>query len=240
MVFVMRKLDRVPQTLGEKLRALRRGQAVSLVMLEETTHIQKKYLDALERGRYDELPEPLYTRNFIKAYARVLGADETYFLELYEEESGRMDLLAPHRLPRQRVRGARLLSSVGLLKFSMFGTIVMLFLGYFAWQVSGMLRPPHIVIDSPADGLSADSAMVAVRGRVENDDVTLLVNGNSVVVNNDRTFTTMVDLSLGLNVITIEGSRRYSQKAMEYRRVVFDNTVVGEDRGITFVSLFGE
>ena len=97
MVFVMRKLDRVPQTLGEKLRALRRGQAVSLIMLEETTHIQRRYLEALERGRYDELPEPLYTRNFIKAYARVLGADETYFLELYEQESGRMDLLAPHR-----------------------------------------------------------------------------------------------------------------------------------------------
>lgn len=236
MVFVMRKLDRVPQTLGEKLRALRRGQAVSLIMLEETTHIQRKYLEALERGRYDELPEPLYTRNFIKAYARVLGADETYFLELYEQESGRMDLLAPHRLPRQRVNKSWLFSSASFLKFSAFAAVGTLFVGYFLWQVSGVLRPPHIVIEGPADGFAADSALVAVHGRVENDDVTLMVNGHQVVVNDDKTFTTTVDLSLGLNVITVEGTRRYSQKATEYRRVVFDEKDTGEVMGISEVS----
>lgn len=236
MVFVMRKLDRVPQTLGEKLRALRRGQAVSLIMLEETTHIQRRYLEALERGHYDALPEPLYTRNFIKAYARVLGADETYFLELYEQESGRMDLLAPHRLPRQRVRRSWLFSSAAFLKFSAFAAIGTLFVGYFLWQVSGVLRPPHIVIESPADGFAADSALVAVHGRVENDDVTLMVNGHQVVVNDDKTFTTTVDLSLGLNVITVEGTRRYSQKATEYRRVVFDEKNDGEVMGISEVS----
>lgn len=236
MVFVMRKLDRVPQTLGEKLRALRRGQAVSLIMLEETTHIQKKYIEALERGRYDELPEPLYTRNFIKAYARVLGADETYFLELYEEESGRMDLLAPHRLPRMRVRRSWLFSSSAFLKFASFFLIGTVFLGYFLWQIGGVLRPPRIVIESPVDGLTADSALVAVSGTVEDNDITLLVNGEQVVVNADNTFTTTIDLSLGLNVIAIEGTRRYSRKAIEYRRVVFDNKVVGEKEGISLVS----
>ncbi len=236
MVFVMRKLDRVPQSLGEKLRALRRGQAVSLIMLEETTHIQKKYIEALERGRYDELPEPLYTRNFIKAYARVLGADETYFLELYEEESGRMDLLAPHRLPRMRVRKSWFFSSAMFLKFSAFAMVATLFFGYFVWQILGVIRAPSIVIDSPADGFTAESALVTVHGHVENTDVTLFVNGHSVVVNSDNTFTEMVDLSLGLNVITVEGTRRYSQKATEYRRVVFDNKELGEEKGISLVS----
>lgn len=233
---MMRKLDRVPQSLGEKLRALRRGQAVSLMMLEETTHIQKKYIEALERGRYDELLEPLYTRNFIKAYARVLGADETYFLELYEEESGRMDLLAPHRLPRMRVQKSRFFSSAMFLKFSAFSMVAVMFLGYFVWQIHGVLRAPSIVIESPMDGYTADSALVAVKGHVENDDVTLLVNGHQVVVNNDKTFTVMVDLSLGLNVITVEGTRRYSQKAIEQRRVVFDNKDLGEEKGISLVS----
>lgn len=236
MVFVMRKLDRVPQTLGEKLRALRRGQAVSLMMLEETTHIQRRYLEALERGRYDELPEPLYTRNFIKAYARVLGADESYFLELYEQESGRMDLLAPHRLPRQRVQKAWFFSSAAFLKFSLLAVVGTLFVGYFLWQVGGMLRPPHIVIVSPTDGFAAESALVVVHGRVENDDVTLMVNGHQVVVNDDKTFSTTVDLSLGLNVITVEGARRYSKKAIEYRRVVFDENSVEDALGISEVS----
>ncbi len=240
MVFVMRKLDRVPQTLAEKLRALRRGQAVSLVMLESSTHIQRKYLEALEKGRYDELPEPLYTRNFIRAYARALGADETYFLELYEEESGRMDLLAPHRLPRERVRRAWLFSSARFLKRLGFAAIGMVVVGYFAWQVDGLLRPPEIVIASPADGVSASRALVEVRGSVNTSDVTLFVNGQSVVVNDDQTFFTTVDLTRGVNVITVEGTRRYSRKAKEYRRVVFDTALPGDEQGISQVSYFLE
>lgn len=236
MVFVMRQLDRQPQTLGEKLRALRRGQAVSLEMMERQTHVQKRYLEALERGRYAELPEPLYTRNFIKAYARVLGADETYFLELYAEESGQTDLLAPHRLPRQRVQRSWLFAPAKFLKLIAFGGIASMFFGYFVWQIYGMLRPPAIVIESPLDGTRAESALVEVRGYVENDDVTLSINGHSVVVNEDNSFATTVDLSRGLNVITVKGARRYSQTATEYTHVVFDGHVLGEEQGITFVS----
>ena len=222
MVFVMRKLDEGPKSLGEKLRALRRGQAVSLAMMEENTHIQLKYLEALERGRYDVLPEPLYTKNFIRAYARFLGADDTYFLELYDEESGRVDLLTPHRLPRQRVQKSWLFASAKLLKTLSFASTTMVVLGYFIWQIHGVLRAPEIVINYPVDGTQSQTALLEVQGYVENDDVSLSINGHSVVVNSDNTFTTTVDLSRGLNVITIEGARRYSQKAVEYRNVVFN------------------
>ena len=222
MVFVMRKLDEGPKSLGEKLRALRRGQAVSLAMMEENTHIQLKYLEALERGRYDVLPEPLYTKNFIRAYARFLGADDTYFLELYDEESGRVDLLTPHRLPRQRVQKSWLFASAKLLKTLSFASTTMVVLGYFIWQIHGVLRAPEIVINYPIDGTQSQTALLEVQGYVENDDVSLSINGHSVVVNSDNTFTTTVDLSRGLNVITIEGARRYSQKAVKYRNVVFN------------------
>ncbi|MCR4311787.1 MAG: helix-turn-helix domain-containing protein [Candidatus Uhrbacteria bacterium] len=223
MSFVMRKLDRMPQTLGEKLRALRRGQAVSLVMLEETTHIQRRYLEALEHGYYDELPEPLYTRNFIRAYARALEADEKYFIELYEEESGRMDLLSPHRLPRERVRKARFFVLPRVMTMSLISLVVLGVIGYLGWQIQGLLEPPRVVLDSPFDGMYADSAMLNVRGMVLEDDVTLRVNGEEVVISDENNFVTTVDLSRGLNVITIEAERRYSRTAVIYRRVVFDS-----------------
>lgn len=222
MSFVMRKLDRVPQTLGEKLRALRRGQAVSLTMLEETTHIQRRYLEALEHGWYFELPEPLYTRNFIKAYARALGADEKYFIELYEEESGRTDLLSPHRLPRERVRKGRFFV---LPRFMTTGVITIAIVGivaYLGWQVRGLLLPPTIVLDTPLDGMYASSALLDVSGKVLDDDVTLRVNGEEVVITDGSRFSSTVDLTRGLNVIMIEAERRYSRTAVIYRRVVFE------------------
>ncbi|MBI1908316.1 helix-turn-helix domain-containing protein [Candidatus Uhrbacteria bacterium] len=222
MVFVMRKLDRVPQTLGEKLRALRRGQAVTLGDIERETHVQRRYLEALERGRYEELPEPLYTRNFIRAYARALHADEKYFIELYEEECGRCDLLDPSRMPRQRVRKASLFNLPGAVAAGLLGLFALVVLAYFGWQFTGLVRAPEVVLYAPEDGMATDSALLAVRGEVVKGEATLAINGEAVIVNADNTFETTIDLERGLNVITVEAKRRYSRSAVIYRRVVFE------------------
>lgn len=222
MVFVMRKLDRVPQTLGEKLRALRRGQAVALGDIERETHVQRRYLEALERGHYEDLPEPLYTRNFIRAYARALNADEKYFIELYEEECGRCDLLDPSRLPRQRVRKGSLFNLPGVLTASLLGVFALIVFSYFGWQFLGLVRAPEVMLYAPDDGMATDSALLPVTGQVIKGEATLTINGEQIVVNADNTFETILDLERGLNVITVEAKRRYSRSAVIYRRVVFE------------------
>ncbi len=222
MVFVMRKLDRVPQTLGEKLRALRRGQSVMLDVMERETHIQRRYLEALERGRYEDLPEPMYTRNFIRAYARALHADEQYFIELYEEECGRCDLLDPLRLPRQRVKRGSFFNLPNIVTAGLLGLVAIVICGYFGWQFRELVRPPEVVLFTPNDGTATHSALLSVEGEVKKGEVTLVINGESVVVNADNTFAEIIDLERGLNVITIEAKRRYSRPAVLYRRVVFE------------------
>jgi len=221
VVFVMRKLDGAPQTLGEKLRALRRGQAVSLDMLEHSTHIQRRYILALEHGRYEELPEPLYTRNFIRAYARALHADENYFLELYEEECGRCDLVAPMRTPRQKVRRSRFFVLNSFMKFGLLSLVALTVVGYLGWQIQAIISPPDVVLISPVDASMTNEAIVVVEGVVEGE-ATVYVNEEQVVVNYDQSFETVVDLEKGLNVIKIEAERRYSRRAIIERRVVFD------------------
>lgn len=221
MVFVKRQLDSIPQTLGEKLRALRRGQAVSMDMMEKETQIQRKYLEALERGRYEDLPEPIYTRNFIRAYARSLKADESYFLELYEEECGLCDLVEPMQTPRQKVRSIKFLVWNKFVKFGLLAIVAIVFLGYLGLQVQKIISPPEVVIFSPVDSSVTDKAQVLVEGLVE-DESTVTINGTQVVVNPDNTFSELIDLDKGLNVIVVEAERRYSKKAIVVRRVIFD------------------
>lgn len=218
-------MDKQPQTLGEKLRALRRTQGVTLEVLERETHIQRRYIEALEHGRYHELPEPMYTRNFLRAYARVLNTDESYFIELYEEECGRCDLIDPMRLPRQRVRKGSFFNVPRAVTTLVVGAFVAMIVGYFVWQFTLLVRPPEIVLFTPADGLATDSALLDVRGEITRGEVTLMINGDEVVVNADHTFSTTIDLVSGLNVITVEAKRRYSRSATIYRRVVFEPPV---------------
>ncbi len=217
----MRKLDHTGATLGEKLRALRRGQAVSLDMIEQKTRIQRRYLEALERGQYHVLPEPMYTRNFIRAYAQALNADESYFLDLYEEECGCCDLVAPLRSPRQRLRRMKLIvwNRLTPLIFGSFAVAgVALYLG---WQIFSVTAPPQLVLFSPVNATVSEQAMILVEGYVE-DEATIYVNGEQVVINDDSTFSAEVDLDRGLNTILIEAERRYSRRAKIERNIVFD------------------
>lgn len=221
MVFVMRKLDCEPQTLGKKLRALRRGKAVTLDIMERSTHIQRKYLEALEQGKFELLPEPLYARNFIRSYTRALGADETYFLELYEEECGACDLIGHMCSPRQRVNKRRFLIWNQLMRYSMLTCLMLLIFGYVGWQIFSIVQAPNIVLLSPATDVLTHEAKLDIQGIVE-DESSVYINGEPIVVNEDLTFDTQIDLKEGINTLIIEAERRYSRRAVVERSVVFD------------------
>lgn len=223
MVFVMRPLEVTPMKLGEKLRTLRRSQAVSLEMMEKLTRVRKHYLEALEWGKYEILPDPLYTRNFIRSYARTLGADDSYFLELYEEEAGRTDLLDPHRLPRERVKKGSFFVSTHVISAAVIALFALGILGYLGYQVTHLLSAPSVIVLNPTDQSEVASALLPVTGIVDSDEVEVTIDGKEVVVNQDKTFNTVLDLSRGLNVITVEAKRRYSRSSIIYRRVVFDD-----------------
>jgi len=217
----MRKLDCGHQTLAEKLRELRRGKAITLEIMEAQTHIQKKYLEALERGYFEQLPEPIYVRNFIRAYTRLLGADETYFLELYEEECGACDLIGPLSSPRQKVERKKFFIWNNFLRFGVFGAIICALFVYIGFQVFSIIQSPKIIVFSPANDTLTHEAQLSVKGIVKGE-ASVFINGEPVVVDENNTFNTSVDLQEGLNTLVIEAERRYSKKSVIQRSVVFD------------------
>ncbi|WP_010530693.1 helix-turn-helix domain-containing protein [Lentibacillus jeotgali] len=72
--------------IGERLKEAREEQNVSLESLQETTKIQKRYLEAIEQGNFKILPGTFYARAFIKEYAAAVGLDPNELLEEYKGE----------------------------------------------------------------------------------------------------------------------------------------------------------
>ena len=72
--------------LGTKLRDARVEKGYTLNTLQQMTKIQKKYLQAIELGNYDEMPGSFYVRAFVKQYADTVGLDGDKLLEEYENE----------------------------------------------------------------------------------------------------------------------------------------------------------
>jgi cytoskeleton protein RodZ len=61
--------------LGEWLRQRREELDISLEQAEADTRIRLRYLEALESGEYDALPDPVVGRGFLRNYAAYLDLD---------------------------------------------------------------------------------------------------------------------------------------------------------------------
>lgn len=61
--------------VGYTLRQEREQQNLSVEDIEQGTSIRALYIEAIEAGEYDKLPGTVYTKGFIKSYAKFLGMD---------------------------------------------------------------------------------------------------------------------------------------------------------------------
>ncbi len=62
-----------PEELGSALSQARIARGLSLHDVERDTRISRSYLQALEQGKLDVLPAPVYARAFTRTYAQYLG-----------------------------------------------------------------------------------------------------------------------------------------------------------------------
>ena len=63
------------QKIGSYLRQLRQDQGLSLDFVANQTFIRPVLLQAIETGRYEDLPQPIFIQGFIRRYADSLGID---------------------------------------------------------------------------------------------------------------------------------------------------------------------
>ncbi|MFZ2491248.1 MAG: helix-turn-helix domain-containing protein [Thermoanaerobaculia bacterium] len=65
-------------SFGDELRREREIRGISLKEIADATKISKRFLEAIEKNDHKTLPAPVFTRGFVREYARYLGlsADE--------------------------------------------------------------------------------------------------------------------------------------------------------------------
>lgn len=56
-----------PQTVGQRLRAAREAQGLSMADLAQRTRVTQRFLEAIENDRLDLLPSSTYASGFARA-----------------------------------------------------------------------------------------------------------------------------------------------------------------------------
>lgn len=73
-------------SLGETLAEERRRRGRTIADVEAATRIRGRLLEALENGRYDELPSSAYVKGYIQSYAGYLEIPSRPLLDQYVSE----------------------------------------------------------------------------------------------------------------------------------------------------------
>jgi cytoskeletal protein RodZ len=137
--------------LPERLLAARERKGVDLYRAERDTKIRVRYLAALERGDYRELPGAVYTKGFLRNYALYLGLDpDDVLLQWRRERGDSREPQAVITVPRPIAAPRKGLTfSPSLVVFALMTVAVLAFAAYLGVQLLRFAKPPTIAVTDP-------------------------------------------------------------------------------------------
>jgi cytoskeletal protein RodZ len=202
--------EREPTKLGTVLRTAREARFIDLARVERDTKIRVRYLSALERGDYRDLPGSVYIRGFLRNYGLYLGLDPEYLIDLYRLESGvaaeRPSMPSPPR-PMSERQGRALVVSSGAITVAILTILVLALVVYVVSELVIFSGTPDLRISDPAaDLLAYEGTEYTIRGVTEpNSTITTdgLRQNPSTTADAEGAFSVRVGLVPGANVITL-------------------------------------
>jgi len=200
------------KTVAEILRDERIKLNLSQEVIAEKAKVSLSHLKNLENGKYELLPGQVYAKQFIKNLATYYRLSADSLINMYNKEKGFHKLiLEPDRLTNKKDVNYDWLSPKSIKK-AIILTISVFLLTYISWEVTAIYRPPKLEIEYPQSEQTTDQAFIEIRGRVaRNSNVT--INEQSVIINNDGSFSQTVNLMDGLNKFYITAKRQHSKPA---------------------------
>lgn len=213
-----------PLRLGEKLRKSREEQGLNAEAFSLQVGIPKEHLFSLEQNNFTQLPRARVFRvAYLRSYSSALNLKQDLILKQFAEEGGWDDIKFEH--PAESYRNTRLRTLSVLIRNVFIGAFIIIFVGYLIWQVRGILTPPKLQVFSPLEGAIIKAQNVVVQGETERES-RLTINDQEVRPNEQGRFESPVDLSNGINIITISAVKKHGKSTTITRHIIANTPVL--------------
>ncbi len=211
--FVRKKIKSL--TLGEKLKILREDRHLRVQDLSRRINVKVAYIEALEKGRYDDLPTRVYVKGFVRSYAQFFGVPEDVLLDLLEREYSIYQNIY-HKDVEEEVNKLPKLPRFVLTPRVIVVVVIFLVLSavglYLYFSVDNFVSSPWVVVDAPAHGSIIKSNKVIVRGKTKSNS-RVFINEQQIFVNDDGTFENEINLTQGINTINVRSVNKFDKES---------------------------
>jgi cytoskeletal protein RodZ len=192
----------------------------TLKQLSDTTGIAIKHLENFGNGRFEHLPSAPYVHGYFVKLGDILGFDPDEWWDRIKEEdtvhrSGAADRMPDNRF--NRLQGRALL----------WGLIIVGLVGiYIAARFTTIIGEPRLILTEPTADISSVSASTLVfRGTIKNGD-SLTIDGASVYLSQDGSFSADVLLRPGANTIELKAKKILGREITLTREVYYDDSQI--------------
>jgi len=136
------------------LKEKREALGLTLKDIFQRTRISVVNLEAIENGNLHLLPVPIYTRNFIKTYARTLGIDSKPIIESYENYLGSLQI-AQTPSPENVPENISFLDKIGQYKAYLWTVAVLIFIVMVSLFISSQYQTATDINNNLAGKIAA-------------------------------------------------------------------------------------
>jgi cytoskeletal protein RodZ len=218
-------VDAGPRSLSERLYTARDAKGVDLYRAERDTKIRARYLAAMERGDWRELPETVYVKGFLRNYALYLGLDPDDVLEQWRQERGESPMPESAIAVPRPLSAPRKPLTVGpyAVVATLMVVIVLVFAGYIGSQLLRFARPPEVAVSQPQAAVTtvaAEATTYTLRGTATaGATIEISVAGSEqpirATAGPDGRWSAVVELRRGKNEFTVSARDPETGKVAE-------------------------
>jgi len=204
------------KTAGEILQEARLEKKETIQEISKRIHIREDYLEALEKNESEAIPKGPFAKGFLSAYAQELDLDPARLVAIYRRDFGKVN--TTDIIPSGVVKPIQRKTQKTFLPHIFSAAAVVALVGSFVFfQFRAIRQPPKLVVLEPVEQQQTRNPAI-VRGKTATDAV-VLVNTQTVSLNQDGEFYLELPLSLGEHAIVVEAVNRQGKSSIVQRNI---------------------
>ncbi|MBI2029348.1 helix-turn-helix domain-containing protein [Candidatus Gottesmanbacteria bacterium] len=186
-------------TVGEILKKRRIERNLTFEDIEKRTKIRKKFLEAIEKGDYNQFSSSTYLRGFIKNYSDFLDLPTTEILAIFRREYDKREntQITPQTIPSQH--SLLKLTPLKVTVLTIF-LLLALFFGYLIQGYFSLSGAPYLEVSKPKAGEKISGLSVEVSGKTD-PNAKVYINNQEIIVDSEGEFNQ--EISIGKNTPAI-------------------------------------
>lgn len=206
--------------LGFRLKEVRELKQLSPKLVAQKLNINLQYLLDIEDDRFDRLPAGLYSKNYIREYAKLLGFPPAEIKKWLKQN---LEQINENNNPfsRKVLSRKQFIAFPRLTKNILLSLLFLACLLYLGLYFKKIVFPPKLEIYQPDRNLKISKNSIEIKGKTE-AEAEVQINGETVLNNNNGYFSTNINLKKGVNNILIKAQKKYSSENTVLRQILVE------------------